>query len=114
MTWSIRSSVMSGSPRTLESILISRSASRGIPASHNASARTAPHRADCAAGLRMTAEPAASAANVDPAGIATGKFHGGVTRVTWRGTGTAPVIVHRSRAVSYTHLRAHETKANLV
>ena len=42
---------------------------------------TEPERRACVAGLITTAEPAASAASVEPAGIATGKFHGGVTTV---------------------------------
>src|SRR6478736_490728 len=52
------------------------STSRGTPASHSASIITAPLRRACLAGLITTAEPAASAASVEPAGMATGKFHG--------------------------------------
>ena len=42
---------------------------------------TAPERCACLAGLMMTDAPEASAARVEPAGIATGKFHGGVTTI---------------------------------
>ena len=38
----------------------------------------------------MTALPAARAARVEPAGIATGKFHGGVTTVSADGVNVAP------------------------
>ncbi len=61
---------------------------------------TAPLRRDCVAGLMMTAEPAASAARVDPAGIATGKFHGGVTTVTFAGTNVAPSTASSAFALS--------------
>ena len=48
----------------------------------------------------MTAEPEASPASTPPAGIATGKFHGGVTTVTFDGTNSAPETVSRSFARS--------------
>ncbi len=47
-------------------------------------------RRACGAGLMMTPLPAASAASTDPAGIATGKFQGGVTTVSRGGTEVAP------------------------
>ncbi|MDR6117306.1 hypothetical protein QE370_000490 [Aeromicrobium sp. SORGH_AS981] len=59
---------------------------------------TEPQRAACGAGLTTTADPAASAASVDPAGIATGKFQGGVTTVSADGTNVAPSTVSSSRA----------------
>ena len=62
------------------------------------SARTAPHLAEAPAGLKMTAEPAAKAASAPPAGMAIGKFHGGVTTVTPNGTGLAPSILSSSSA----------------
>ena len=40
---------------------------------------------DCSAGLSTTALPAARAAPVIPAGIASGKFHGAMTAATPRG-----------------------------
>ncbi|MDI2023658.1 hypothetical protein PJL18_04206 [Paenarthrobacter nicotinovorans] len=61
---------------------------------------TEPDRRACFAGLITTAEPEASAASVEPAGIATGKFHGGVTTVRFAGTNVAPSTVSRSLARS--------------
>ena len=52
---------------------------------------TAPQRRAWRAGLMTTVEPEARAARVEPAGIATGKFHGGVTSVTSAGVKSAPV-----------------------
>ena len=46
---------------------------------------TSAHRTTCGAGLIITAAPAASAANTPPMGMATGKFHGGVTNTTLNG-----------------------------
>ena len=94
-------------PRVGDELLPERAVARGgragarragTPASHSASASTAPQRAACRAGLRMTPEPAASAASTPPAGIATGKFHGGVTTVSPTGTGVAPSTSSRPRA----------------
>ena len=45
---------------------------------------TAPERRACGAGLMMTPLPAASADSTEPAGMATGKFHGGATTVSAR------------------------------
>jgi hypothetical protein len=61
---------------------------------------TAPERLASPAGLMMTALPAASAANTDPAGMATGKFHGGVTTVTANGVNFAPSTCSSFRACS--------------
>ncbi len=46
----------------------------------------------------MTALPAASADSTPPAGIETGKFHGGVTTVSGTGTNLAPWMPASSRA----------------
>ena len=69
-----------------------------MPASHSASTMTAPERLACGAGLMITPLPAASADSTDPAEIATGKFHGGVTTVSFDGTKRAPWMVSSSRA----------------
>ena len=42
------------------------------------------------AGFRMTAFPAASAASTPPAGMDSGKFHGGVTTTTPSGSMRQP------------------------
>ena len=52
------------------------------------------------AGLMMTELPAASAASVLPAGIATGKFHGGATTVRRAGSKRASSMRARSCALS--------------
>ncbi len=85
-----RGSATSRCPSAPSETFTSCSASAGTPADSSASTSTAPHRAACGAGLMMTAEPAASAASTEPAGIATGKFHGGVTTVSATGDATAP------------------------
>ena len=59
---------------------------------------TAPERCARFAGLMMTDAPEASAASVDPAGIATGKFHGGVTTMSVEGVYLAPSTVSSSSA----------------
>ena len=51
---------------------------------------TAPERAELEAGLMITAAPDASPASTPPAGIATGKFHGGITATSFWCTGFAP------------------------
>lgn len=55
-----------------------------------ASTATSRQRGVGGAGLASTADPAASAASTPPTGIATGKFHGGVTSVTPSGANRAP------------------------
>ncbi|SIM75587.1 Uncharacterised protein [Mycobacteroides abscessus subsp. abscessus] len=90
ITRSISGALTSWRPWAFSSTWTSCSASRGTPASHRASAITAPQRWASAAGLKITAEPAARAASADPVGIATGKFHGGVTSVTSTGWNCAP------------------------
>ena len=87
-------------PSAPSSMSTSASTSRGTPASHSASASTAAHRRACGAGLKTTPEPAASAASTPPAGMAIGKFHGGVTTVSREGTNTAPLTRSSSRAVA--------------
>ena len=75
----------------------------GSPAprmSSGVSPRLLPTSFSSLAGLMTAADPDASAASTPPAGIATGKFHGGVTTVTFDGTNSAPVIFSRSRARS--------------
>ncbi len=82
------------------SIVTKRSTSRGTPACQRASTMTAAHLRVCGAALMMTPLPTASAASTDPAGIATGKFHGGVTTVRLSGTNSAPSTASRRRADS--------------
>ena len=55
------------------------SASFGIPASHSCCASNQAVATVSGAGLNSTGFPAASAAKSPPAGIAYGKFHGGIT-----------------------------------
>ncbi len=62
------------------------SAPGGTPASCSAATSACAQAGDWAAGLRITALPAASAAAVMPAGIASGKFHGAITAATPRPT----------------------------
>ena len=69
-----------------------------MPASQSASTMTAPVRLAWCAGLMITPLPAASAESTEPAGMATGKFHGGVTTVSAEGTNRAPWMVSSSRA----------------
>ncbi len=52
---------------------------------------TAPVRAEFDAGLMMTDAPEASAARVPPAGIAIGKFHGGITATSFFDVCVAPL-----------------------
>ena len=49
-------------------------------------------------GLWIADAPAASAATVEPVGIATGKFHGGVMSTTESGANSAPSTCSRSWA----------------
>ncbi len=76
------------------------STSRGTPACQSASATTAAQRRAWGAGLKTTPDPAASAASTPPAGIAIGKFQGGVTTVSRAGSNTAPLTRSSSRAVA--------------
>ena len=82
---SIRGSATSFEPSPRSANCTNCSTSRGTPASHSASTITAPERAEFEAGLMMTEEPAASADSTPPAGIATGKFHGGITAMSFCG-----------------------------
>ena len=66
-----RGSDTSRRPRSCSVSWTSRSTSRGTPASHNASTITDPVRRACDAGFTTTADPAASADSVEPAGIAS-------------------------------------------
>ena len=50
--------------------------------------------------MKTTALPAAKAANAEPAGMAMGKFHGGVTAVTATGWNSAPSMESSSNARS--------------
>ena len=100
MTRSTPSCAMRRCPSSPSSTSTRASTSRGTPASHRASATTAAQRRACGAGLNTTPDPAASAASTPPAGIATGKFHGGVTTVSRAGTKTAPLTRSSSRAVA--------------
>ena len=61
-----------------------------MPASQSARARCPPTSTASGAGLRSTALPAASAASTPPAGIESGKFHGGATTTTPSGSMRAP------------------------
>ena len=83
--WEI--SVLPASPSTAST---SCSTSRGTPASHSASHTAVEQRRDSGDGLWITAEPVASGATVVPVGMASGKFHGGVTTVTACGTKSPP------------------------
>ena len=60
----------------------------GRPASCSTRARCQAITGDCSAGLRTTVLPATSAATVMPVGIANGKFQGGMTTATPRGSGS--------------------------
>ena len=66
-----------------------RSSSRGTPASHSASRISMEQCGVGFDGLWITPAPAASAAKVPPAGMASGKFHGGVTSTTRSGVKVA-------------------------
>ena len=59
---------------------------------------TCPHSGVCGAGLTITGLPAASDASTDPTGMATGKFHGGVTTEMPTGVCTAPCTSDRAAA----------------
>ncbi len=72
----------------------------GTPADQQASATSSAHRRVSGAGLRTTVLPAASAASTPPAGMATGKFHGGATSTTPRGRCSRPGIAVSSGARS--------------
>ena len=77
---------MSLRPRSPSSTSASRKTSVGTPPSHSACTMTAALRRACGAGLMITPDPDASAASTLPAAIATGKFQGGVTTVSFDGT----------------------------
>ena len=71
-----------------------------MPASQRPLARCQPTSTASGAGLRTTAFPAASAARTPPAGIDSGKFHGGVTTTTPSGSmRQSPRLVAVSRSV---------------
>ncbi len=66
----------------------------GTPAAQHASATISAIRGVSGAGLKATAFPAANAARTPPAGIAIGKFHGGITATTPSGSNrSAPSAV---------------------
>ena len=78
-------------PRSPSSTSTSASTSRGTPASHRASTSTAPQRGPGRRGLDDDAAARGERReHADPAGIATGKFHGGVTTVSARRARTRP------------------------
>src|SRR5690606_22974693 len=86
----------SARPVSPSSVRTTCSTSRGTPApasaAYSAPAATSVQAGTAGAGLTTTAEPAASAASTEPMGIATGKFHGGVTTVTRDGVKRAPSV----------------------
>ena len=94
MTRSTIGDAMSCCPRSFSDTCRNASTSAGAPWASSAvsmiEASTAPERSAGGAGFSTTADPAASAARVDPAGIATGKFQGGATRVSAAGVNVAP------------------------
>ena len=100
MTRSTSGCETSRRPSAPSSMSTRASTSRGTPACQSASATTAAQRRACGAGLNTTPDPAASAASTPPAGIAIGKFHGGVTTVRRAGSNTAPLTRSSSRAVA--------------
>ena len=65
-----------------------------------ASPATSAHTGVAGAGLRITADPAASAASAEPSEIATGKFHGGVTTASRTGANRAPSTPSSASACS--------------
>ena len=71
-----------------------------MPASCRAATATSTQPGVGWAGLMTTAAPAASAASTDPIGMATGKFHGGVTSTTWSQVNRAPGTRPKSSARS--------------
>ena len=92
--------LMSAWPTSFSGTSTKRSTSRGTPASHSACTMTAAQCRTWGAGLMMTELPAASATSVLPAGIATGKFHGGATTVRRAGSKRASSMRARSCALS--------------
>ncbi|CAB4877223.1 unannotated protein [freshwater metagenome] len=100
MTRSTRGSAINVEPSDRSANVTNCNASRGTPAAHNASTITAPLRRARVAGLIITGEPAARAARVEPAGIATGKFHGGATTVSLTGMNLAPSMDSSTFALS--------------
>ena len=60
-------------------------AAGGTPPARSAWTSRSAHPGDCSAGLSTTALPVASAAEVIPHAIASGKFHGAITATTPRG-----------------------------
>ena len=95
---STRGSATKLRPRSPSSTCTSANASVGTPASQSAWTIIEPVRRAWVAGLTAALEPAARAARIDPAGIATGKFHGGATTVSLTGTWRAPSIWSSSSA----------------
>ena len=92
--------VTSRRPTSSSWVRTNRSTSVGTPAAQQASATTSAQRGVSGAGLNTTALPAARAASVPPAGMATGKFHGGITATTPNGVNSAPSIRSSSAARS--------------
>ena len=93
ITWSMSAWLIRCRPVSSSGTMTSCTRSGSSPAAaspvRTASTSTAAHRVTCGAGLTTTAEPAASAAVMPPTGMATGKFHGGTTRVSVRGWNSA-------------------------
>ena len=79
MTPPTRESVTSARPTSSSGQGTNCKTSRGTPAAQRACASPQPTSTASGAGLRTTALPAASAASTPPAGMESGKFHGGVT-----------------------------------
>ena len=81
-------SVWIGSP---SSQVTSCKASCGIPASQKHCAISAPNGKANGEGLNKTVFPEAKPAATPPVGIATGKFHGGITKTTPSGNSLSDV-----------------------
>src|SRR5450756_875585 len=94
-----RGSLRSGMP-TFEPLPVTTLKTPGVrPASSRARAKFTTESGVSVAGLMTTVLPHTRAAVVFQAGIAIGKFHG---------------VMKAQTPVSYTHLRAHETRHDLV
>ena len=79
-------------------LMPSRAVSPATRPSRMDSKTTAPVRTDCGAGLNTTGAPEASPASTPPVGMATGKFHGGMTSTSLDGWNWAPGTSSSPRA----------------
>ena len=95
ITASTRGSVMSPRPTSSSGQGTNCRTSRGIPASQSALGQVPADQHGLRRGLEEDRVAAASAASTPPAGIESGKFHGGATTTT--PSGIQPAAVHRRR-----------------